>query len=300
MSPSPVQKSANLAFDLIHSVRPRHWIKNLLVFAPLFFGRRLFEPEAFYPAVLAFLGFCLAASASYLINDVFDRESDQKHPVKKSRPLAGGAITVRAGVILSALLAVAGTGIVITIGKAAAAWICGYLLLNLLYSWKLKHVPILDITIVSLGFLIRLGIGATAAGIILSGWIIVLTFSLSLFLALDKRRDDVLIFNATNNRVRQSVDGYNLEFVSHSMSIMASVTIVAYILYSVSPEVQLKLGAQHLYLTGIFVVLGILRYLQRAFVENRSGSPVDVVLGDRLIQLTIIGWVISLWYLVYS
>ncbi len=300
MSPFLAQKAVDSAIDLIRLIRPSHWIKNLLVFAPLFFGRRLFEPEAFYPAVLAFLGFCLAASASYIINDVFDRESDQKHPVKKLRPLAGGAVSVRACIILSALFAAAGIGVVVPIGEIAAAWIGGYLLLNLFYSWKLKHIPILDITIVSLGFLIRLGIGASASGIILSGWIIVLTFTLSLFLALDKRRDDVLIFNATNNRVRQSVDGYNLEFVSHSMSITASVTIVAYILYSVSPEAQLKLGSEYLYLTGIFVVLGILRYLQRAFVENRTGSPVDVVLGDRLIQLTIIGWVISLWYLVYS
>lgn len=285
--------------DVLRLIRPRHWTKNLLVFAPLFFGRRILEPEALFPAVLAFLGFCLAASASYIINDVFDRESDRKHPVKKHRPLAGGAITVRTGITLSALLAAAGTGFVIPLGETASAWICGYLLLNLLYSWKLKHVPILDITIVSLGFLIRLGIGASAAGVTLSGWIIVLTFTLSLFLALDKRRDDVLIFNSTSNRVRKSVDGYNLEFVSHSMSIMASVTIVAYILYSISPEVQLKLGTEHLYLTGIFVILGILRYLQLAFVENRAGSPVDVVLGDRLIQLTLIGWIISLWFLVY-
>ncbi len=299
MSPFSVQKSLDVVIDLIGMIRPGHWVKNLLVFAPLFFGRRMLESEALLPVLLAFLGFCLAASASYIINDVFDRESDRKHPVKKLRPLARDAITIRTGIILSALFAAAGIGFVIPLREPAVAWLCGYLLLTFFYSWKLKHVPILDITIVSLGFLIRLGIGASAAGISLSGWIIVLTFTLSLFLALDKRRDDVLILNATNNRVRKSVDGYNLEFVSHSMSIMASVTIVAYILYSVSPEVQLKLGTEHLYLTGVFVVLGILRYLQRAFVENRTGSPVDVVLSDRLIQLTLIGWMISLWFMVY-
>ena len=165
-------------------------------------------------------------------------------------------------------------------------------MINIFYSFKLKHIAIVDIFIIAFGFVLRLFIGGTCGNIELSHWIILMTFLLALFLALAKRRDDVML-SSQGKTLRKNIDGYNYEFISASMILMSGVIIVSYILYTVSNDVVEKFNTSNLYLTSIFVILGILRYMQITFVEQNSGSPTKVVLTDRFLQITILLWLIS-------
>lgn len=284
----------------IKLLRPHQYVKNGFILFPLFFAFKFTQMELVWPVVLVTLCFCLVASAIYILNDYFDIEADRNHPTKKDRPMASGAVPVSHGLILMVLLAVGGcTGIYFI--SHDALWLTGmYIANNLLYSFKLKHIPVLDITLLSLGFVLRLFIGSAAAGpgeVPLSMWIVLCSYLLALFLALAKRRDDVLL-SAEGKKVRKSIDGYNLEFINGAMMVMASVTIVSYISYCISEEVTTRLKTHDLYITVIFVLLGILRYMQITFVEQKSGSPTKVLLKDLFLQLVIVGWLVSFVLLV--
>ena len=163
-----------------------------------------------------------------------------------------------------------------------------YVLLNIAYSVILKHVAILDVAVIAIGFVLRLFVGAAVTGIELSKWIVVITFLLALFLALAKRRDDVLLYVQTGMKARKMIDGYNLRFLDSAMSIMAAVVVVSYVLYTTSADVIYKLHADHLYLTALFVILGILRYMQIALVDENSGSPTDVFWKDRFLRINLV------------
>jgi 4-hydroxybenzoate polyprenyltransferase len=171
--------------------------------------------------------------------------------------------------------------------------------MNIAYTLHLKHVAILDITTIATGFVIRLFVGSVTTGVPLSMWIVIMTFLLALFLALAKRRDDVLIYIDTGEKTRKVIDGYNLKFLDASMTIMASVVIVAYTIYATSPEAVERVGSEHLYLTTFFVILGILRYLQITYIEQNSGSPTRIILKDRFIQATLVGWLVTFDLLLY-
>ena len=181
----------------------------------------------------------------------------------------------------------------------AVGILTAYAVMNIAYSFHLKHVAILDVTIIAIGFVLRLFIGSAVTGIPLSMWIVVMTFLLALFMALAKRRDDVLIFMETGKKMRKVIDGYNLQFLDTAMAIMASVVIVAYTIYTTSTDVTARFHTQYLYLTSLFVILGIMRYLQIAFVHLDSGSPTRIVLKDRFMQLTILAWIISFAWILY-
>lgn len=281
-------------------LRPRHWIKNLFVFAPVFFGRELTNGQLLFRSLVAFFAFSLAASAVYAVNDILDADYDRLHPVKRHRPVAAGHIRPGAAALIALACALISIGTALWLGVMPAIWIKSYLLINLLYSWKLKHIAVLDVGVIATCFLIRILTGSGATGIPLSAWIMVLTFVLALFLGFAKRRDDILILQENGQRTRESIDGYNLLFVQHAMTLTAAVAMVAYMLYTVSPDVQQALGTRYLYLTSIFVFMGLLRYLQRTFVLNRTGSPVTVLLEDRFIQAAIFGWLVLLWVLLYG
>ena len=197
------------------------------------------------------------------------------------------------------LLIAAGLGLAVLLNYSAAMLIAAYLLLNISYSLKLKHQPIIDVFIIAIGFVIRLFVGSIICTIELSMWIVMMTFLLALFLALAKRRDDVLIYIKKEKKTRRSVDGYNLEFLNASMVIMASVTIVSYLMYSVTPEIITKFGSDNIYLTVIFVIFGIIRYLQITMVTQNSGSPTEVLIKDKWIQSSIIGWIIGYYLIIY-
>lgn len=279
--------------------RFRQYLKNFFIFLPLFFGVKLFDFNLLIKVFGAFVAFSLITSAVYILNDYFDIEEDKLHPVKKNRSFASGKISKSSAFPVVVVLLILG-GSFLAIINSTAFWLAAsYLILNILYSLKLKHVPILDLFIISSGFLIRLFIGSAVTGVNLTDWILIMTFLLALFLALSKRRDDVLIYLATGAKTRKAIDGYNIDFLNAAMVIMASVSIVSYIMYTISPEAMYKAHSQWLYLTAIFVIFGILRYLQITMVENESGSPTNILLKDRFIQLSIIGWIITFGFLLY-
>ena len=285
--------------NIIVLIRPHQYVKNLFIFMPMFFVGQMANVDLLVDSLIAFVAFSLSASAVYILNDYRDVEDDRLHPTKKNRPLASGSVSSQTGLVIMALLAICGLALMASLSIDAVAILIAYISLNLAYSFKLKRVAIIDVVIISTGFVLRLFIGSQVTAIPLSMWIVIMTFLLALFLALAKRRDDVLIFRDTGKKMRQVVDGYNLQLIDSAMTIMSAVVIVAYILYTTSAEAVARIGNDHLYLTALFVILGIMRYLQIALVEENSGSPTRIVLKDRFIQLTIIAWLATFGWMIY-
>lgn len=277
-------------------LRTQHYIKNFFIFAPLFFSFN-FEKDSLIATSLTFFLFSILASSIYIINDIFDIEEDRKHPLKKNRPLANGSISISSAIVLSALLSLISLALAFFINLAVFKILFIYFILNILYSLKLKHISIVDIFIIAIGFVLRLFAGANSMKLYLSPWIIIMTFLLALFLAIAKRRDDVSL-SLQGKDTRKNISGYNYEFVNAIMVFMSGVIVVSYILYTLSEEVTLRLGTKFLFLTTFFVILGIFRYMQITFVEQKSGNPIGVVFKDRFLQRTILFWLLSFFLLV--
>lgn len=286
--------------DYITLLRIPQYSKNLFIFLPLFFALHLQEPGRLLKVSLAFLGFCLLASAVYIFNDLYDLAEDRQHPKKKYRPLPAGKITRRSAISLMLCIFTLGLFIAYVLSLQMFYLCVLYIALNITYSVKLKHVPILDIMIIAVCFVIRIFVGGAVGDVPIYMWIVIMTFLLALFMALGKRRDDVLIFLETNQMPRKSIDGYNLRFIDASMMIMAAVILVAYLMYTISPEITAKFKTDKLYITSVFVLMGIMRYLQITMLEENSGSPTEILLKDIFIQLSIVGWIISFALLVYG
>ena len=285
--------------NYIDLLRIPQWSKNLFIFLPLFFALHLQEPELLFKVFFAFLGFCLLASGVYVFNDFYDLEEDSQHPKKKYRPLPAGKISKRFAIGFMLCLLAFGLLIAYVLSPQMLYLCLLYIALNVAYSVKLKHIPILDIVVIAVCFVIRIFVGGTVGNVPIYMWIVIMTFLLALFMALGKRRDDVIIFIETNHMPRKSIDGYNLRFIDSSMTIMAAVILVAYLMYTVSPEIMAKYKTDKLYITFIFVIMGVMRYLQITMLEENSGSPTEILLRDRFIKMSIAGWIISFFLLVY-
>jgi len=277
--------------DIITLLRPHQYVKNIFIFAPLVFAFNLSQ-DALLNAAVAFILFSILASSIYILNDYMDIEEDKKHPTKCNRPLASGVISKKSAITLFLILSTLTLFISSMFSQNLFYVLLAYFLLNVSYSLGLKHISLLDIFIIATGFVLRLFAGAQVTDTPLSMWIIIITFLLATFLALAKRRDDVLL-SLEGKETRKNIDGYNLEFVNAAMVLMSGVVIVSYLQYTVSPEVITRVGSEYLYLTTLFVVLGILRYMQITFVEGASGSPTKVLLKDRFIQITLLLWLLS-------
>jgi len=284
---------------IVKLARPHQYIKNLFIFLPLFFALKIGDLPLLLNTALAFIAFSMAASGVYILNDYLDIEDDKRHPKKKYRPLASGAVSKRQGVLLMTSFIVGAIVLVCCVSMDVAYVLIAYVMMNFAYSMKLKHIAILDVNIIAIGFVLRLYAGSFITDTKLSVWIIVITFLLALFLALAKRRDDVLLFEKTGTKARKVIDGYNLQFLDISMAIMAAVVIVSYVLYTTSVDVIARVGSDYLFVTAFFVILGILRYLQISFVLKNSGSPTKIVLSDTFIQATITGWLITFGWILY-
>lgn len=284
---------------LLKLARPHQYTKNIFIFLPAFFSFKITDYNIFFNAFLAFVSFSLTASSVYVLNDWIDRHEDAKHPEKKNRPIASGKINGKTALFFSISLLITGLLISSLVSLNVLLLIALYVLLNITYTFKLKHISIVDITIIASGFVIRLFVGSIATNIMLSHWIIIMTFLLAIFLSLAKRRDDVLIYLNTDQKMRKVIDGYSIKFLDFAMVMNASVVLVAYILWSISPEVALKLHTKNLYLSSIFVFLGILRYMQIAFIDEKSGNPSKILLTDPFIRTTILFWVGICCYFLY-
>jgi 4-hydroxybenzoate polyprenyltransferase len=228
----------------------------------------------------------------YIFNDIHDVEQDRLHPLKCTRPVAAGVLSIRTAWILFAFFALAGLVSACLLDTSFFIIALCYFVMHIAYSLGLKHVSILDVFIIAIGFVLRVLAGAALIHVSVSMWIVIMTFLLALFLAFAKRRDDVLL-SSDGMETRKCVKGYNLEFLNAGMVLMAGVVIVSYILYTMSEDVIRRFDSPYLYLTSVFVVLGILRYMQIAFIEENSGSPTKVVLQDTFLKITIFLWLLS-------
>lgn len=285
---------------IIKLLRPHQWVKNVFVFLPLFFDRHMMDVEYLIPAIVAFFAFSFAASGIYCFNDIYDVEADRKHPKKCKRPVASGVISIPLAYSLMGLCFALSIAILLLGGNYIEyGIIIFYVLMNIAYCVKLKHIAIIDVFVISLGFVLRVVIGGFATGIYLSHWIALMTFLLALFLAFAKRRDDVVLFEASGVKARKNVNRYNVAFMNQAISIVAGITMICYIMYTVTPEVMERFGSPYLYITSFFVLAGIIRYLQVTIVDLRSGSPTKVLLRDRFIQACIIGWVATFFVIIY-
>lgn len=289
--------------SLIALIRPHQWVKNGFVFLPLFFGGQLLNIMCWQEALLTFVAFSFMASAIYCLNDLRDIESDRLHPKKKKRPLASGQIKPKAAVCLMIGLIILSLSLsyflLNTAPVAVTLLLLTYLILNIAYCYRLKRYAIIDVFIVSFGFVLRLVTGGVACAIWLSPWIVLMTFLLALFLAFAKRRDDVLLFENEKIITRRNIVHYNLSFMNQTLGLIGAITIVCYIMYTVSPEVVARFNNNYVYATSIFVLAAILRYLQVAIVDLRSGTPTKVLLHDRFIQACILLWITAFAVILY-
>jgi len=280
-------------------LRLHHWPKNTFVFVPAFFAGVLNHWNLIFILSQGVVCFGLVSSAVYIFNDYRDRENDALHPVKKNRPLASGKIaTAMAIAILFLLLAIAiPWGFVLS--TAFGISLSAYLVINVMYSIGLKNVAIVDTLIVASGFLIRTVSGGLLAQVAISQWLVIMVFLLSYFLAMGKRRDDLVLYQQGQVPLRASSKNYSIDFVNTILSLLAGVIIVSYIMYTISDEVVNRLHSRHLYVTALFVFAGLLRFLQITMVEQRSGSPTRIFLTDVFIQLTLAGWILCFLVIIY-
>ena len=289
--------------SILRLTRPKQWIKNMFVFIPMFFGGELFDLHSVWLAVLTFLAFRLVASSIYCYNDIVDVDADRHHPVKCLRPIASGEVSIRLGYILMTLTFCLGMGVLLLLPpevmSPVMAVIVFYYVLNLAYCSKLKQFAILDVCIVAFGFVLRILAGGFACELALSNWIVIMTFLLTLFMSFAKRRDDVLRMNSTGEAPRKNTVRYNLTFINQAITITASVTLVCYIMYCVSPEVSERFDTPYLYLTFVFVLLGLLRYIQIAVVDEKSGDPTKIILHDHFSQIIVVAWILSFLLMIY-
>ena len=287
---------------IIKVARPTHWIKNIFVFLPIFFGGALLNTTEVVAAALTFMSFSLAASAIYCLNDIIDVDADRAHPVKCKRPIASGSITIPQayGMMTVSLLLSILLMFLLPEGHAKSILvIIAYFVINVAYCLRLKEYAIIDVCIIASGFVLRILAGGYATGVHLSKWIVLMTFLLTLFLAFAKRRDDVLRMNTTGRAPRKNTSRYNLTFINQAITITGSVMVVCYVMYTVSPEIIAQFATDKLYLTSILVILAILRYLQISVVDEKSGDPVKVALSDRATQLILLAWMLSFLIIIY-
>ena len=290
--------------NLLKLIRPHQWLKNVFVMIPMFFGGSLLDPSDIRASVVTFFAFSFIASSVYCFNDIIDVEADRRHPVKCKRPIASGAISVRSAWALMALIFLLSVGTVCLLDTYTHVINVGlviliYYILNILYCSKLKQYAIVDVCIIAFGFVLRVLAGGFATDIALSKWLVLMTFLLTLFLSFAKRRDDVLRMNETGEPPRKNTIRYNLTFINQAITITASVTLVCYIMYTVSPEVVNRFHSDLLYLTSVFVLLGLLRYIQITVVDKRSGDPTKMMLRDRFTQCVVLLWALTFLVLIY-
>ena len=277
---------------LIQAMRPKHWVKNVFVFAALVFAHQLPDIGSLGLVIAAFAVFCLLSSSVYLLNDVVDREADRLHPAKKDRPVASGALSPRAAAAASLLLAALALAGALALSWSFAAIACTYLLSNIAYSISLKKMVILDVIIVATGFLLRAWGGAVVIGVEMSHWLILCTGLIALFLGFTKRRQEIATLERASEQ-RPILREYSLPFLDQMISIVTASSLLAYTLYAFSPEVAEKLGTRWMGLTIPFVLFGIFRYLYLVHQHGEGDNPTELLLSDSQLLWTVLLWGIT-------
>ena len=282
---------------MLQLLRLHQWIKNLLLFVPIFFSGQIQNIDLLLQVLVAFFSYSLMASTVYILNDYVDIQRDKLHPIKQNRPLASGKVSKSQAQILFVILLISSLGISFLVSYKLTIILAIYFVVNVLYSLRLKHEAIVDITIIATGFLLRIFAGSIPFEIVVSKWLIIMIFLSAMFIGIAKRRGELILEN--DGATRKSLEGYNLQFVDIAMVMMAAVTIVCYIMYTVSEEVVARIGSDDIYMTTFFVIIGILRYLQQTIVFTKTEAPTKVFLKDRFIQVCIVLWIIVFGWFLY-
>jgi 4-hydroxybenzoate polyprenyltransferase len=288
-----------MLWRVVVSLRPRQWVKNLFVFAGLVFSQRLFTPSA-WTALGAFAIFCGLSGAIYLFNDVADRDKDRLHPKKRERPIASGLLPAPAALVAGGGLVVGGLAAAACLSPPFAVTALAYVALLTLYSVWLKHVVIVDVITVASGFVLRAVAGAVAIDVAISGWLLICTILIALFLALGKRRHEYLTLEGDAVRHRPILAEYSAGLLDQMIAVVTASTVTAYALYTMSPETVAKFHTPLLPATLPFVLYGIFRYLYLLYRRQLGGNPSDLFLRDRALLVNTICWVVAVLLIIYG
>jgi 4-hydroxybenzoate polyprenyltransferase len=281
-------------------LRPHQWLKNGVVLAPLVFAHKLFDPDAVRLAGTALLAACALSAAAYALNDLLDRETDRLHPAKRLRPLAAGELGVADGVLVLVLCVGVGLGLCLAISPRMAALGVAYLALQYAYSAVLKRIVIVDVMAVAAGFILRAYMGGVAIGVAVSPWLVLLTFLLSSFLALARRRQELVELGAAAASHRPALADYSVPLLDQMISPLTAATLVAYMIYSVWPDVSEKLGTGHFHLTVPVVAYGMFRYLYLVHRRGEGDDPARLLLTDGPLRLCVVVWMAAVVVLLYG
>jgi 4-hydroxybenzoate polyprenyltransferase len=294
----PQERTSSLR-DMWQLLRPTQWSKNLVIFAALIFSKHLFNRADVLLVTVGFMAFCLSASAAYVMNDLRDCDRDRQHPLKSLRPLPAGRVRRGTAVVLATALLACGITLALTLDLGFGLLLCVYFALQIAYTFWLKEVVILDVMAIAAGFVIRAAAGGVVIAVPVSPWLIICTFLLALFLGFSKRRHELVLLEARATDHRATLKEYSPYFLDQMIAVVTASTVVAYAIWTVSPEIREKLGTEKLYLTIPFVLFGIFRYLYLVHQREEGGNPTQLLLTDRPLLLDVVLWIFTAAVLLY-
>jgi 4-hydroxybenzoate polyprenyltransferase len=289
----------DLVRDYVKLMRPSHWVKNVFVFAPIIFSLNLLSGKELLSNTLAFIFFCAGASAVYVFNDIHDRDSDRNHPVKKNRPIASGRVSVKSAWILFSFLIFIAIVLSYIMNSYVSAVISSYVILNVFYTIYLKELVVIDVMIIATGFILRIVAGSLATNVYLSNWMLLTTFSISLFIGFAKRRHEIISLGDNAPDHRKVLSMYNKRFVDEMITVTVAMTVIFYSLYTIDPDVVAKFGTSNLIYTVAWVIYGLFRYMYLIYVKNEGGDPVEIVIKDVGIIFSVLAWFASVILFLY-
>lgn len=284
---------------ILDLLRVKQWIKNLFIWAPLIFSLKLFSAESLYKTLITFFAFCFIAVLVYIINDVKDKKCDSHHPVKSKRPIASGKIPVNAALFIGLVFAAASIGLSLLVSPKVTAVIIGYLVLNLLYTFFFKYMVILDVFIIALGFCMRVFIGSVAINVVLSHWMMITTFSVSLLLGFGKRRHELILLHKKAFDHRSILGEYSKEILDIMIIISTAITAIGYALYTMDSSTIDRFHTSSLIYTVPFVLFGLFRYLFLVYNKEKGGKPEEVVVSDPELIITVVLWLVTTGCILY-
>lgn len=289
-----------MLWPLIRALRPVQWVKNVFVLAPIVFAEQLMDGEILHRAALALAAFCLAASTIYLFNDLRDRHDDRKHPLKKNRPIASGALPVPVAIGACVVLGAGAFVLAALFGEKFIALLGAYIAINVMYSGFLKRVVILDVMAVSSGYVIRVMAGATAIGVAVSNWLLLCTTFLALFLIFSKRRHELVLLADKAASHRAVLGHYSEAFLDQMINVVTASTVVAYALYAVDDHTVERFGTDQLIYTIPLVLYGVFRYLYLIYQRPDERNPTEAILKDWPSVINVVLWGLLVLWIVYA
>jgi 4-hydroxybenzoate polyprenyltransferase len=285
--------------DVLQLLRPSQWSKNALLFGALLFSKHLFDPTSVLRVLAGFASFCLIASAAYVMNDLSDADRDRRHPQKRYRPIPSGRVNPTTAMFMGLASAAAGIAIAAALGGGFLLLVLFYLVWQVAYTFLMKEIVILDVMSLATGFVIRAVAGGVVIHVPISPWLVICTFLLALFMGFAKRRHEVVLLEAGAADHRRSLREYSPYFLDQMIAVVTASTVLAYAVYTVSPEVREKLGTEYLYLTIPFVLFGIFRYLYLVHQKEEGGNPTQLMLTDVPLIIDVLLWGLTAAFILY-